>query len=119
MISLRTIAPTGFATAPVQYTVMVLVKLLRRLPWTSYAVKVKKLLGELSGMSSVQFETDVQMMGYSIPLTRSEAAWTGAVPVSVSRLLLVVIGLGPLTEKAALPPAELISFRAALVRCEI
>jgi len=37
---------------------------------------VSELVGELSGMRTVQLETEFQVTAYSMPLIRSEAAWT-------------------------------------------
>ena len=77
------------------------------------------LVGELTGTLIFQPETEVQVIGYSTPLIRMLFTPTGAVPLRVTRLLLVTMKLVPLRLKDELPPARLISLSAATVRCEI
>ena len=57
-----------------------------------------------------------QVIGKSSPLILIVLTSTGAVPLSVTRLLLLVIKFVPFRAKGALPPALLIVFLAKVPR---
>src|SRR5687768_16125096 len=102
MISLKTIVPRGSGSAFVNTTVRV--KLLTTAPARLRPSTTISFVGELTGKVIVQAEIEVHLIGYSTPLTVMVCIVTGAVPLSVTRLLPVTMKLVLLMAKAALPP---------------
>ena len=85
----------------------------------SQAVRLSTLVGEVTGIETLHWETELQVMGYAMPLISRLWTCTGAVPESVTRLLVVTMKFAPFTENAEFPPAPAISASTLAVRCGI
>src|SRR5207237_10467766 len=95
------------------------VRFVSAFPAKSKASKANVFVGEVTGKRTVQPEMVVQVRGMSWPLMWIVFTSTGAVPLRVTRLLLVVMEFVPLMAKGALPPALLIRPLSKIARLAI
>src|SRR5579883_309153 len=112
MISFRTTRPAGETGAIGLNATMLLVAPGTGWPRKSMPATLSEFVPGFKGTVAVQFVTDVQVKGHSVPLNQIVLTWSGAVPAIRATSLLTTVEL--ITKATLLTP-----WLASVVRREL